>query len=370
MNDDLLDGRIRAALVRATTPRRGLLERRVPQLRELVTAIVDCLRSDGKLLIFGNGGSAADAQHMAAEFSGRFQRERKALAAIALTTDPSVMTAIANDFGFEQVFARQIAALGRPGDLAIAISTSGRSANILAGARAARAHGLRTFALTGAATPLAELCDGTLAVPAGTPARIQEQHIIAIHVVCEAVDDILFGAEESDAQKPVGKRMSLEQLLKARPAWRAQGLRVVWTNGGFDLLHSGHVRSLETAKSLGDLLVVGVNSDASIRRAKGAERPILSLEERIALVGALEAVDVVTELDADTPESVLSELQPEVHCKGKDYEPPNGKPIPELRVVESYGGTVVFTPLVPAISTTDVIRRVRAGAARDDQARS
>lgn len=368
MNDDVVDQRIRAALVKATLPR-GILERRVPQIRELVTAIVDCLRGGGKLLIFGNGGSAADAQHMAAEFSGRFQRDRKALAAIALTTDPSVMTAIANDFGFEQVFARQIEALGRPGDLAIAISASGRSANVLAGVRAARAEGLRTFALTGAATPLAELCDGALAVPAASTARIQEQHIIAIHVVCEAVDEILFGAVDPDAELPTGKRMPFEQLLEARGTWRAQGLRVVWTNGAFDLLHSGHVKTLGAAKSLGDLLVVGVNSDASVRRAKGADRPVLPLEERITLVGALEAVDVVTELDADTPERMLAALQPDVHCKGQEYQPPGGKPMPELRVVEGYGGTVVFLPLVPAISTTDVIRRVRASA-RDDQARS
>jgi D-sedoheptulose 7-phosphate isomerase len=143
----------------------------------------------GQVLLFGNGGSAADAQHFAAELVGRFARTRRALPAIALTADTSVLTAVANDGSFESVFVRQIEALGRPGDLAVGISTSGASANVLAGLRAAKARGLHTVAFTG--------CDGGLIgsavdlhvnVPSSVTARVQEVHRTLIHAVCELVE--------------------------------------------------------------------------------------------------------------------------------------------------------------------------------------
>lgn len=158
--------------------------------------LVESLRAGGKLLLFGNGGSAADAQHLAAEFVGRYEKDRSPLAAIALTTDTSALTAIGNDYGFEQVFARQIRALGRRGDVAIAISTSGRSENVILGVEAAREAGLATIALTGGdGGKLAPIVDIAIVVPSTTTARIQECHITIGHVLCEYVDRELLGRD-------------------------------------------------------------------------------------------------------------------------------------------------------------------------------
>jgi D-sedoheptulose 7-phosphate isomerase len=141
------------------------------------------------VLLFGNGGSAAEAQHIAAELIGRFGRERRALPALALTTDTSALTAISNDFGFERVFARQIEALARPGDVAVALSTSGASPNILAGARAARARGCVVVGITGAGgAELAGLCHAVVMVPSTLSSRIQEASLTIGHVWCEIVE--------------------------------------------------------------------------------------------------------------------------------------------------------------------------------------
>ena len=145
--------------------------------------------SGGRTLIFGNGGSAADAQHMAAELVNRFQRERAAIAAIALTTDGSTVTSIANDYGFERVFARQIEALGRPGDVAVAISTSGGSPNVVGGLEAARRQGLTAVALTGRdGGEVGRMADIHVNVPDGSTARVQEVHRTLIHAICELVE--------------------------------------------------------------------------------------------------------------------------------------------------------------------------------------
>jgi D-sedoheptulose 7-phosphate isomerase len=146
----------------------------------------------GRTLIFGNGGSAADAQHMAAELVNRFQRERAAIAAIALTADASTVTSIANDYGFDRVFVRQIEALGRPGDVAVAISTSGKSANVIAGLETARRQGLITVALTGRdGGEVGRAADIHVNVPDGSTARVQEVHRTLIHAICELVENDL-----------------------------------------------------------------------------------------------------------------------------------------------------------------------------------
>jgi D-sedoheptulose 7-phosphate isomerase len=156
---------------------------------EAALLIMGCLRNGGKVLFFGNGGSAADAQHLAAELVGRFVRERAGLPAIALTTDSSILTAVGNDYGFEQVFARQIQALGRPGDVAVAISTSGNSANVLEGVKEARKRNLKTIGLTGKdGGALAQQADVAITIPSTSTARIQECHIAIGHLFCELVD--------------------------------------------------------------------------------------------------------------------------------------------------------------------------------------
>jgi D-sedoheptulose 7-phosphate isomerase len=150
------------------------------------------VKAGGKVLVFGNGGSAADAQHTAAELVGRLARDRAAIAAIALSTDTSILTAVANDYGYERVFARQIEALGRGGDVALAISTSGASANVLAGVAAARAAGLVVVALSGRdGGPLGAAADIHVNVPEQDTARVQEVHRTLLHVLCELVEEEL-----------------------------------------------------------------------------------------------------------------------------------------------------------------------------------
>jgi rfaE bifunctional protein nucleotidyltransferase chain/domain len=147
-------------------------------------------------------------------------------------------------------------------------------------------------------------------------------------------------------------------------AWREQARRdgrvVVWTNGCFDLLHVGHVRSLQAARALGDVLVVGVNDDASVHRLKGPFRPIVPAAQRAELLAALACVDAVLLFGEDTPAQALGRLRPDVHCKGADYAPPDGKPIPEAAVVAAYGGRLEFLPLLPGLSTSELVRRIVA----------
>lgn len=150
------------------------------------------LGQGGRLLVAGNGGSAAEAQHLAAELVGRLRAERIPLSAIALTPDSSAVTAISNDYGYDEVFARQVRAHGRPGDVFIALSTSGRSPNLLAAVRAARECGLRTWALTGPGpNPLAEASDDALRCPCDDSQVVQELHLVAVHVMCEYLDQTL-----------------------------------------------------------------------------------------------------------------------------------------------------------------------------------
>jgi D-sedoheptulose 7-phosphate isomerase len=163
------------------------------RINEIADILVRTLQGGNKVLLFGNGGSAADAQHIAAELVGRFQYDRPGLPAIALTTDSSALTSIANDYGYEFLFARQIEALGQKGDLAIAISTSGRSANIKEGVLAAKSRGLVTVGLLGKeGGQVRDMVDHALVVDAQKTSRIQEIHIIIGHILCEAVEQELF----------------------------------------------------------------------------------------------------------------------------------------------------------------------------------
>jgi len=154
--------------------------------------LIDCLVSGHKIMIFGNGGSAADAQHIAAEFVNRFQIERPPMAAIALTTDSSILTSIGNDYTFDDVFTKQIRALGRKGDIAWGISTSGNSKNVVSAIQTAKEIGLHTMGMTGRGGELAQCAQTVYAVPSDVTARIQETHITIAHILCDLVDRMLF----------------------------------------------------------------------------------------------------------------------------------------------------------------------------------
>jgi phosphoheptose isomerase len=190
MSHDDRSARLRAILEDALQIQLRALRSDVEPLVTLAGAMIAALQGGGKILVFGNGGSAADAQHLAAELVGRFQKERAGLAAIALTTDTSVLTAIGNDHGFDRVFARQIEALARAGDLAVAITTSGASPNLVAALEQAARMGVRTAALTGRdGGPVGRLAGVHVNVAERSSARIQEVQRTMIHALCELVED-------------------------------------------------------------------------------------------------------------------------------------------------------------------------------------
>ena len=161
-----------------------------------VLAMVECLNAGGKIMACGNGGSAADAQHFAAELMGRFERERRELAAVALTTDTSILTAVGNDYSYDQVFSKQVRGLGKSGDILLAITTSGNSKNVIKAVEAAQAMGIKVIALSGNGggqlNNVLGANDLLLAAPSSRTARIQETHLVLLHALCDGIDHVMF----------------------------------------------------------------------------------------------------------------------------------------------------------------------------------
>lgn len=181
---------IRCGITESMQAKERVLRELVPAIDRLAQRLIQALAKGRKILLFGNGGSAADSQHIAAELVGKLKVKRRALPAIALTTDTSNLTALANDFGYEAIFERQVEALGQKGDAAIGISTSGESANVLAAIRRARRMGLLTVAFTGrTGGTLATLVDCAIVIPSDSTQRIQEAHIMIGHILCEIIEN-------------------------------------------------------------------------------------------------------------------------------------------------------------------------------------
>jgi len=184
--------KIKDILLESIQIKEELLRKHIAQIIEISELIIAALKSKGKVILFGNGGSASDSQHIAAEFIGRFKKDRAALAAIALTTNTSVLTSLANDYGYDVVFSKQIEALGSKNDVVVGISTSGKAKNVACAIRQAKKMGLKTVALTGGdGGELAKLADLSLVVPSLVTARIQEAHITIGHIICELVEEAL-----------------------------------------------------------------------------------------------------------------------------------------------------------------------------------
>lgn len=181
--------KIKDILLASIQVKEEIMHNDIAKIIEITEMIIDCMKKNCKVLLFGNGGSASDSQHIAAEFVGRFKKDRMALPAIALTTNTSILTSVANDYGYSEVFVKQVEALGRPNDIAIGISTSGKAKNVLAGIKQAKKMGLKTIALTGCdGGELAKTADVTITVPSSVTARIQEAHITLGHIICELVE--------------------------------------------------------------------------------------------------------------------------------------------------------------------------------------
>jgi len=184
--------RIQEILLENIHVKEELLRSYTTQIKEIAELIIEALKKNGKAIFFGNGGSASDSQHLAAEFVGRFKKDRSALAAMALTTNTSILTSLANDYSYEIVFAKQIEALGQKNDIVIGISTSGKAKNVNMGIKQAKKMGLKTIAFTGCdGGELGKLADVSLIVPSNVTARIQEAHITVGHIICELVEETL-----------------------------------------------------------------------------------------------------------------------------------------------------------------------------------
>jgi D-sedoheptulose 7-phosphate isomerase len=283
--------------------------------RAIVTAaerIARTIRGGGKVLLFGNGGSAADAQHFAAELVGRYHRERHPLPAIALTTDSSALTAIGNDYGFREVFARQLRGLAQPGDVAIAISTSGNSANVVAAVEAARDLEVTVIGLTGGnGGDLARLADIAIVVPTTQTSHIQEAHGACVHVLCELVEDGLSGAlqppDRIEPGRTSSKMIDIPTLLRWRDSQLRAGRTVVWADGCFDAIGAAEVDRLEEARALGDRLAVGVIGSFG-QSSQGCARTA-------RVVAALACVDRVVMVNGEGLEELLGRLRPDMAAR-------------------------------------------------------
>ncbi len=189
-----MDKIISESLKHSIAAKEALYNTQLANIKQLAQWMIDTIKAGNKLLIFGNGGSAADAQHMAAEFVNRFLINRPPLAAIALTTDTSILTSVGNDFSYDDIFVKQIQALGKEGDLALGISTSGNSPNVLTAVEVAKKMGIKTAALTGKeGGKLIDVADLTLNVPSPVTPAIQEAHLWVEHLLCQIVDEALYG---------------------------------------------------------------------------------------------------------------------------------------------------------------------------------
>lgn len=337
----------------------ALLEQSAESLGAAGDAIGAALAEGRKILVFGNGGSAACAQHFAAEFTGKLSLDRRPLPAVALSTDTSALTAISNDYGYDHAFSRQVRALGAPGDVAVGLSTSGSSTNVLLALEAAQEIGMTTVMLAGKASAFD--ADHVLLAPLTETARIQEAHDVMLHVLAgiaertavpeladdRAIDRAPFLLQESDLE---GLRTWLEE----------SGQTLVTTNGVFDLLHAGHRASLAAAAAHGDRLLVLLNSDDSVRRLKGEHRPIRALADRIADLQTIPQVAHVVEMADGDPIRLLTQIRPDVHCKGAEYR---DRGLPEAEVVEAGGGRIEYIDLVEGYSTTAQELKISQGGA-------
>ncbi len=323
--------------------------------------LVATLASGKKILSCGNGGSSGDAQHLASELVNRFEENRRALAAVALTPDSSVLTAIANDIEYTDVFSRQIAALGQPGDCLALFSTSGNSANILSAAQEARNRGMWILAFTGRdggrLAAFLGSADLELRVPHHRTARIQEVHLLLIHSLCAVIDQSC----RQDLQTMPGNTLPPDDKIVLdweKLAEKIGHLRpLVFSNGVFDILHRGHVQYLQEARLEGACLVVGINSDSSVRRlGKGADRPFNPVEDRLAVLAGLGSVDFVTTFDEDTPLRLIRALQPDVLVKGGDWTVDS---MVGAQEVHARGGEAISIPFRHQRSTTALVGKIR-----------
>lgn len=332
----------------------AISDSQIEQIETLAKGISDALKSGKTLYAFGNGGSAAEAQHFTTELIGRFKENRKSLPAISLCSDISAMTCIANDFGYDAIFSRQVEGLVKEGDFVFGFTTSGKSKNVIAGLDAARKMGGVAILITGQA-PLAvnDLADIAIQIGGSETAIIQESHLMLIHILSELIEinlELKHPPVQNQNPRIIYDYDFKRQLLPNQKS-------IVWVNGCFDILHEGHLLLLSTASRAGSFLVVGINSDSSVRKLKGDSRPVIPEMSRARTLAQLPFVDLVVIFSEEDPREILKVVRPNVVLKGDNYRTENFK---EKDFLLEINCEILFTPHIEGVSSSALIRNIQA----------
>ena len=331
----------------------AISDSQIEQIETLAKGIADALKSGKTLYAFGNGGSAAEAQHFTTELIGRFKENRKSLPAISLCSDISAITCIANDFGYDAIFSRQVEGLVKEGDFVVGFTTSGNSKNVLAGLDAARKMGGVAILITGQ-NPLAmnDLADIVIPIGGNETAIIQESHLMLIHILSELIElNLELKLPPVENQSP---RIIYDYDLKRE--FLPNHKSIVWVNGCFDILHEGHLLLLSTASRAGSFLIVGINSDSSIKKLKGDSRPVIAEMSRARTLAQLPFVDLVVIFSQEDPREILKMVRPNVVLKGDNYRTENFK---EKDFLLEINCDIRFTPHIEGVSSSALIRNLQ-----------
>lgn len=331
----------------------AISDSQIIQIETLATEISEAFKAGKRLYAFGNGGSAAEAQHFTTELIGRFNTNRKSLPAISLCSDTSALTCIANDFGYDAIFSRQVEGLVEEGDVVFGFTTSGRSTNVLLGLDAAKKMGGLTVLVTGNNNGVTQdLADTVFRIGGNETAIIQESHLMLIHLLSELIEiNMELKISPIETQKPriIYDSQFERQLLR-------DGETTVWVNGCFDILHEGHLMLLNSASQAGPYLIVGINSDSSVKKLKGVGRPFIAEMSRARTIAQLPFVDLVIIFSEENPLEILKTVRPNIVVKGDIYKDKNFK---EKDFLIEIGCEILFTHHISGISTSAIINDIR-----------
>jgi D-sedoheptulose 7-phosphate isomerase len=330
----------------------AISDSQILQIEVLATEISEAFKAGKRLYAFGNGGSAAEAQHFTTELIGRFKGNRKSLPAISLCSDSSALTCIANDFGFDEIFSRQVQGLVENGDVVVGFTTSGKSRNVLAGLDAAKELGGITALVTGNEKVNSQnSADIIFEIGGHETAIIQESHLMLIHILCELIEIHL--GFKLEAPRPKSTKIIYDYQFE--PKLLPDLGSIVWVNGCFDILHEGHLMLLNIATRAGRQLVVGINSDTSVKKLKGDSRPYISEMKRARTIAQLPYVDLIIIFSQKDPLEILKQVRPNVVIKGGIYQDVNFK---EKDFLLEIGCEILYTSHIPDISTSQIIANI------------
>ena len=322
-------------------------------MNKLAQSVASAFLSGKKIMVFGNGGSAAESQHFTTELIGRFKKDRKSFPALSLNSDTSAITAIANDYGYDFVFSRQVEGLANEGDVVIGISTSGTSPSVINALESGIQSKSICFLLTGNRKNSRNM-EGITVIGVGgeITASIQEMHLTLIHIVCELIEDILGVSEDP-------KNLDLPKVIHENEVNSLDFSKIgdiTWVNGCFDLIHEGHLKLLNTASKQSQFLIIGINSDDSVKSLKGPNRPLINQQSRANALILLGFVDLVIIYDSETPLELLRIIQPRFVVKGEEYE---NVTYPELEFLNDIKAKLIYIKNVEELSTSSLIKKAR-----------